>query len=218
MTPMPKRNFPLFIATAALLCATLLVGHLAARRVPDPLASPLAQINSSLSGWLAIQDERLDASTLHALDATAVLSRVYRKRGQELQVFIAYYAQQRAGESMHSPKHCLPGAGWEIWRHESALIPVDGKQTEINVYSIQQSGVRRLVLYWYQSKDRIVADEYLGKLLLAWDTISTGHTGGSIVRIIVPDQPEQLAEARVFASALIPQIERCIGSRVIRVR
>ena len=66
-----------------------------------------------------------------------ILSRAYGKDSKELDLFIAFYAQQRAGESMHSPKHCLPGAGWEIWQHDSALVLTGGQQYEVNKYSIQ---------------------------------------------------------------------------------
>src|SRR5208337_3803033 len=117
-----------------------LLSGLTARRVPEPLAVPLDQIDSQIEGWTAAGNHTLSASTLHALDATSYLDRTYRKGNSQLNLFIAFYAQQRAGESMHSPKHCLPGAGWEIWNHDSAFIPVRGTKVEINKYSIQNSG------------------------------------------------------------------------------
>jgi EpsI family protein len=126
-------------------------------------------------------------------------------------LFIAFYARQRAGESMHSPKHCLPGSGWEIWDYGSADIPVHGQNVKVNRYSIYHSGDRRVVLYWYQSKTRIVASEYLGKLLLARDALMQNSTAGSIVRIIVPDRPGAVDVARAFAADLAPSIERCFG-------
>ena len=112
---------------------------------------------------------------------------------------------------MHSPKHCLPGAGWEIWDYGSAQIPVDGSSVTVNSYSIANAGQRMVVLYWYQSKGRIIASEYTGKLLLASDALLQNSTAASIVRIIVPDQPGALEAARAMASELIPQIRRCFG-------
>ena len=112
---------------------------------------------------------------------------------------------------MHSPKHCLPGSGWEIWKHDSATVPVNGDLFEINKYSIQNSGTRMLMFYWYQSNSRIVASEYLGKILLARDTVFTRHTAGSIVRIMLPDAPGADKEAVAFASTLIPEVQRCFG-------
>jgi len=48
---------------------------------------------------------------------------------------------------------------------------------------------RALVLYWYQSRDRVIASEYIGKVLLVRDALFSGRTSGSIVRIVVPDRP-----------------------------
>jgi EpsI family protein len=201
-----------FAATVALLVGTICLGNVTARRIPSPLAVPLEQIAPAVAGWDALRDQKLPASTLRALDATSYLSRTYRKDSKELDLFIAFYAQQRAGESMHSPKHCLPGAGWEIWKHDSALVSTNGGQYEVNKYSIQNSGTRKLMLYWYQSKSRIIASEYLGKILLAQDTILTGRTAGSIVRIMLPDVPSAGDEGVAFAASLIPEVQRCFGN------
>ena len=200
-----------FTATVALLVGTIFLGDLTARRVPSPLAIPLEQIAPDVAGWTAFPDQELPRGTLRALDATSYLSRPYRKGSTELDLFIAFYAQQRAGESMHSPKHCLPGSGWEIWQHDSALVSTGGKQYEVNKYSIQNDGKRMLMFYWYQSKSRIIASEYLGKIMLARDTIVTGRTAGSIVRITLPDAPGASEEGTAFAEHLIPQVQRCFG-------
>ena len=208
-------KFPIsfsFAATIALLVGTIFLSDLAAYRIPSPLAVPLEQIVPSVAGWTAIKDEKLPEGTLRALDATSYLSRTYRKDSKELDLFVAFYSQQRAGESMHSPKHCLPGAGWEIWKHDSALVATNGSQYEVNKYSIQNSGTRMLMLYWYQSKSRIIASEYLGKVLLAKDTIMTGRTAGSIVRIMLPDVPSAPGEGVAFAASIIPEVQRCFGN------
>jgi len=210
-----KKSGPLFAVTIVLLFGTTLLSGLAARRIPEPLALPLDQIEPQIEGWTAIGDKTLDAPTLHALAPTAYLVRKYQKENSQMDLFIAFYAQQRGGESMHSPKHCLPGAGWEIWKHDSAVIPLRDKRVQVNKYSIQNSGTRMLMFYWYQSKTRIVASEYLGKVLLAQDTIRSGHTAGSIVRIMLPDTPTANDAGVAFAARLIPEVERCFGSQII---
>jgi EpsI family protein len=128
-----------------------------------------------------------------------------------LELLIAYYAQQRAGESMHSPKHCLPGAGWEISDFGSIDIPVNGRKFRVNRDSISREGVRMVVLYWYQSKGRIIASEYLGKILLARDALLQNSTSAAIVRLALPDTPGASEQASAFASILIPEVWRCFG-------
>ncbi len=201
-----------YVCTLLLLGATLGTYALSQQRSPDSLAQPLDTIDKHIAGWSMAGEEPLTEGVLGRLQLTSYVSRSYQKDGTRLGLFVAYYAQQRAGESMHSPKHCLPGSGWEIWKHGSALVPVNGQQIEINQYSIQNSGQRMLVFYWYQSRERILASEYMGKILLAKDALLTGHTAGSLVRVILPDVPSAPAEGVAFASALIPQMQRCLGA------
>lgn len=90
-------------------------------------------------------------------------------------------------------------------------IPAAGHVYTVNKYSISRESERRLVLYWYQSRDRIIASEYLGKLLLARDTLLQNATAASIVRRILPDQPGAPESARTFAGELIRQVQLCFG-------
>lgn len=195
-----------------LLSATLLAAKWSEPRVPEALAQPLDTIPWNIAGFSGVVNPPLSEGVLGRLLADSYLARTYRKDAMPVDLFIAFYAYQRAGESMHSPKHCLPGSGWEIWNYGNTQIPVDGRPVTINEYSISQSGDRRVVLYWYQSKTRIVASEYMGKLLLARDALLQNTTAGSIVRIIVPDHPGALPQARQFATELVPYVKHCFGS------
>jgi EpsI family protein len=200
-----------YICTVVLLMATLGTYALSQRREADRLAQPLDTIDKRIADWTMVSNDPLTQGVLGRLLLTSYVSRTYEKNRIKLGLFVAYYAQQRAGESMHSPKHCLPGSGWQIWKHDSAMVPVNGRQIEINQYSIQNSGQRMLVFYWYQSKERILASEYMGKVLLAKDALLTGHTGGSLLRIMLPDLPDSPAEGVAFATVLIPEMQRCLG-------
>ena len=195
--------------TFLLLAATLAASKLAAYRKPSLLVRPLDSISRRMAGFEGSDNPKLEQRVLDKLNPTSYLSRTYGKPDTMAEVFIAFYAQQRAGESMHSPKHCLPGAGWEIWDYSTVEIPAGAHRFRVNKYSISREGVRMLVLYWYQSKDRIIASEYFGKLLLARDALLRNSTAAAIVRIVLPDQPGALGNASEFASALIPEIQAC---------
>lgn len=188
-----------------------MLGAMTERRIPESLAIPLDQVDSQIAGWTEISQRELDPGVLRALDPTTYLVRTYQKGNSQIDLFIAYYAQQRAGESMHSPRNCLPGAGWEIMQRGSATVDVDGKQIVVNQYLIENLGTKMRLLYWYQSRSRIVSNEYVAKILLARDTVLTGHTSGSIVRIMLADDSAAVAEGIGFASAVIPRVQRCLG-------
>jgi len=207
-------SFPVssrYVIFALTLVGALVAGNLTERRIPENLEAPLNSIAAQIEGWTAAGDNTLLEPTVRALKPTAYLSRTYQKQGRDLDLFISFYAQQRAGESMHSPKHCLPGAGWEIWHLGSARMSVDDESFDINKYSIQNAGTRMLMFYWYQSKKRIIASEYLGKILLAQDTLLTGRTGGAIVRVLLVDTPAALDDGIAFSSRVAPEVWRCLG-------
>ena len=207
-----RSKIPLHLAGAILLLSvTLAASKLTTYRKSEALAKPLDSIDWKIAGFTGAANPALTDGVLGQLKPSAYLSRTYSKSGLQADLFIAYYAQQRAGESMHSPKHCLPGSGWEIWDYGSAEIPDGGQTVKVNKYSIANSGQRMLVLYWYQSKGRIIASEYAGKLLLASDALLQNSTAASIVRIIVPDQPGALEAAKSMAAEVIPQMRRCFG-------
>jgi EpsI family protein len=200
----------MFAATAALLAATWAASTMSANRSPEPLVQPLESIPRQFDGWNGSEDHQLDAATVAVLKPTAYLSRFYQRGNVMLDFFTAFYSLQEAGETMHSPRNCLPGSGWEVWRHETVDLSVEGKTVTLNSYGVQNGTRRMVVLYWYQTPERIVASEYYAKLCLVWDAVLRSHTSGSIVRIVAPDQPESIQAAKDFAVEMIPQVQRCL--------
>lgn len=198
-------------ATVLILGATLVAANMTARRRADELAKPLDSVPLRIGEFAGIDNPPLEESVLRELKATEYLSRTYRRSDLDADLFVAFYAQQRAGVSMHSPKHCLPGAGWEIWDYDTLTVSANGRQFQINKYSISHEGNRKVVLYWYQSKERIFASEYVGKLLLARDALLRNSTAAAIVRIIVPDKGRAVEQGQAFASGVIPEMQRCFG-------
>ncbi|MCZ6760770.1 MAG: EpsI family protein [Gemmatimonadetes bacterium] len=196
-----------FPAILLLLTATYLAANLSESRIPENLAQPLDSIPMQIGEWRGVDNGPLDERTSNVLKASSYLSRTYRKADEAIGLFVAFYAHQRAGETMHSPKNCLPGNGWEVWNYGTADIPVEGKTVTVNKYWVQADGGRKVILYWYQTPERIFASEYWGKLCLVWDALARQRTSGSIVRLVLEDKPEALREGISFASQMIPQMQ-----------
>lgn len=197
-------------AVAGMLAVTLAASVAGDRRRPEPLSRPLDEIPRALAGWSMTGRQELEPRILRILEPAAYLARTYRKNGLDLELFIAYYEEQRAGETVHSPRACLPGHGWEIREPGAAVVPVNGVPVKINRYGIRNAGDLWVALYWYQSKRRVVANEYAGKILLLRDALVDGRTSGSLVRIMVPDRPQAVEDGLAFAAALIPELQRCL--------
>jgi EpsI family protein len=124
-------------------------------------------------------------------------------------VYVGYYASQRQGDTMHSPQNCLPGAGWRPIESSYLDLPIEGGARRINRYVIQKGLDRQVVLYWYQGRGRVVANEYVNKLFLMWDAARLNRTDGGLVRIIAPavaGVAEASSTATRFATALMPSL------------
>jgi EpsI family protein len=206
-----RTQYRCFILTVLTLAATWVIVGYAERKPPQALARPLENIPREIGGWTGADDPPFAARILLSLDATALLSRTYRKEGRELNLFIAYYAKQKAGESMHSPKYCLPGGGWEPLETSFVTVPSAHGAASINKYVLQRGGAKTLVLYWYQSPRRVVASEYAGKAWLFWDGLVHRRNGGSIVRLTLTDTPTALQDGLALAPAVIMEMQRCLG-------
>ena len=143
------------------------------------------------------------------------MQRVFRRSADDvpIELFIAYFPSQRTGSTIHSPKNCLPGSGWVPV--ESLHVPItrpDGSVISVNRYVIQKSNARRLVVYWYQAHDRVVASEYWAKFYLVADAIRMNRSDGALVRITTPVAPQESVEsgerrAVEFAQQILPTLD-----------
>jgi EpsI family protein len=208
---MSRRTVAAYAAVCLLLSSTVLALRVTDARKPDTLETALESIGTRITDWQLASTATLNAVELQAVRPTAYIARTYSRGDLQAGVFVAYYALQRAGESMHSPRNCLPGEGWDIWQQGSVQIDLDGKPVDINRTLIQNAGNRLAVLYWYQSRSRIIANEYVGKLLLVRDALLNRSTGGALVRITLPESAAMGPEGAQFAAGLMREVQRCLG-------
>src|SRR5215472_7006325 len=90
-----------------------------------PPRQPLQSFPEHLGEW-AGTDLPIDADTLQVLGPGDFLLRTYTSGDQQtINLFIAYFASERTGDTIHSPKNCLPGSGWAPLesRHISVSVP-----------------------------------------------------------------------------------------------
>lgn len=141
----------------------------------------------------------LEEKVLDILKVSDYLMRIYNPTASSSEVtqttplapislYIGYYESQKSGATYHSPKNCLPGAGWSFADTSMASIPIahGGQSILINKVLIQKGDNKQLVLYWYHDRGRVIASEYWAKGYMIWDSMTNNRTDGSLVRIIVP--------------------------------
>lgn len=132
-------------------------------------------------------------------------------------VYVGYYRVQSQGNTIHSPKNCLPGAGWEPLTSTRERIDSPIGSVPVNRYLLQNGTHRALVLYWYQGRGRVVASEYLVKWNLLRDKALLGRSDEALVRIVVPvgEQGEEAAHelAVRVADQLLPAVKTALPAR-----
>ena len=103
-----------------------------------------------------------------------------------LSVYVGYYDYQTQGKTIHSPKNCLPGNGWEQVSASVLQVPVGGTAHPVNRFLLAAKGQQALVFYWYQGRGRVESSEYRVKWNLMRDAAVYGRTDEALVRIVVP--------------------------------
>ncbi len=185
-----------------------------------PSIPPLADFPRTVAGWQSVQDIPIDPEDLNVLKADDTLDRAYLNAAQtdNAYLFIAFFKTQRTGQSPHSPKNCLPGNGWEPV--DTGLIPINvpGRAEPIraNRYITVHGYDKSVTIYWYQSRNRIIASEYAAKFWLVADSIRYHRSDTSLVRVIVPvrenDTGRATREAIEFVQALYPALVKRLPS------
>jgi EpsI family protein len=174
------------IVTVLMLSSALAI-NLYSHGRPIPPRHDLHTFSSVVGSWQG-SEISIDPRIVDILKADQLLLREYTADNKPpLSFFVAYYQSQRQGATVHSPRHCLPGAGWEpVEAGHMVIQDQHGNPQIVNRYVVQKGVDRLLVLYWYQMHGRIVASEYEGKAFLVWDALRLNRTDGALVRVMVP--------------------------------
>ncbi len=200
------------IVTVLLLVQAALL-YSAIRPEVVPPSRPLESMPTTLGSWHQVQTGVIEKEVLDVLKADDILNGEYcpsnstdcTSTGQgSASLFVASFRTQRTGKAPHSPKNCLPGSGWvPLSSGEIAIDVGRAAPITVNRYVIASGSQKQLVLYWYQSRDRVVADEYKAKFWVMADAIRLNRTDTALVRVIVPVVDKDEAKAQATATDFV---------------
>ena len=205
---------------SVLLAVQAVLYHTASGGEKAPPARSLEEFPERVGAWTIQQRIPIEQEVLDVLKADDTLSRTYTRPGDAAAagLFVAYFKTQRTGQAPHSPKNCLPGSGWEPSQTGTIRIPLEGRAEplEINRYIVSRGSERSLVLYWYQSRDRVIASEYAAKYWLVADSIRYHRSDTALVRVVVPVAAagdEAASHAGIeFVQSLFPRLREFLPS------
>jgi exosortase D (VPLPA-CTERM-specific) len=172
-----------YSAVALLLVAGISLHTLS--RIQQSIApeTHLALFPHQLDAWRA-QPAPIDSEVARKLQFSdhLMLNFNHPDHIEPINLYVAFYANQRNGESPHSPRVCIPGGGWEIETFERITL----KGIPMNRTVIVREGQKLLVYYWFAERGTLIANEYYKKWLLLQDFVRTGRSDGALIRVSMP--------------------------------
>jgi EpsI family protein len=178
-----------------------------------PLRAPLTGIPIRIMDYQG-RDLPVTAEEQRVAGMNSFVFREYRAdSASAFSVYVGYYEQQTQGRTIHSPRNCLPGAGWEPLAVSDREIGLGTDRVKVRRYVLAKDSKRALVYYWYQGRGRISSNEYKVKWELLRDAALRGRSEEALVRIVLPlEGSEASADSIAAATArvLIPAIDRSL--------
>lgn len=196
-------------AATAVLAVQAVCFHVFAQNEREPKTLPLQMIQTEFGDWSLASQDSLDSATAENLKPDDYLYRIFEnaRSGASASLFIAYFKSQRTGHAPHTPRNCLPGHGWTPSNLGIREVPTPGgPPIRVNHYLVAKGQTRGAVIYWYQTANRAVGNEYIAKLYLIADAIRHGRSDTALVRIIVPFDDRDSTAAENAAEDLAGQV------------
>jgi len=207
--PKRWRNF----LVPAFLAAQVLVVHFAIAGESAPSTPASARFPAPFGSWKVFRQDPIDAETARELKADLLVSQSYLDPPTRsfASLLVAWYQSQRDGARQpHSPKVCLPGAGWTPRIADEVTVDTAAGAITVNRYVVDQGQQRAVVLYWYQNSRRVIAGEWAAKFFVVADSLRNQRTDTALVRIVTwsTNETDEAATAIAagFARNLYPSL------------
>lgn len=173
-----------YIPALPLFAGFAFVWH-AHQQVAVPLAAPLDTIFHGVTGY-RVQRQTVSDDERRVAGMTDYIGRFYWKdTTPAFSIYVGYYDRQTQGHTIHSPRNCLPGAGWEVLSGGTLTVPIGPASYVVNRYVLKNGPATAIAYYWYEGRGRVVASEYRVKWNLLRDAALRGHTEEALARVIV---------------------------------
>ena len=203
------RDWQRYLPASVLGAGCLLIGTTTQQK-DMPLAAPLASLPQVVAGYQGA-DRVLSAEERRVAGVSAYLFRAFTREGAQpnFTLYVGYYDQQLQGKTIHSPKNCLPGSGWEVISSSEERLPTPMGPVSVNRYVLVNEHRRAVVYYWYQGRGRVEGNEYRVKLQLLRDSAFRRRSDDALVRVVVPVTSNDSSAAvlgRKVSAELVPEL------------
>ncbi len=201
-----------FLLLCGLITAAILYVNFLGTVNPTPLSKSLNDFPHTIGRFKRVHTQTFSKKILEIAGVDSYIMWQYKgPHGYIIGLYIGYYRDQTEGSMIHSPKHCMPGSGWEP-SLEGVVNLRDrrGRSYTINRMLLQKGTDKMIAHYWYEGRGRVVANEYKDRAFMIWDSIVRRRSDGALVRITGPGNNQKLdiKKQMQFMAALMPQLDK----------
>ena len=140
------------------------------------------RLPAALDGWYS-EDFSMTENVAAVLDADAALQRCYRHpNGSVVWLFLAYFSEQQVNSQIHSPRHCVPGGGWNVVSLQQETVQLAHGPESVACMNLERSGQEEQILYWFRTQGGTVTGEYALKWDLVRNALARKPTNALFVR------------------------------------
>jgi len=207
---MPIPSIRIIVLTSLFVaCAVFVYG--VDRDGSTPIVKPLEEFPSEIGQWETINTQNMSEEIEDVLGVDDYVLRNYAApNGNQVNLYVSYFAYTDRTKGYHSPLNCMPGSGWNIAKTEPVSLEMQnsGNIATVNKLILQNGRQKQASLYWYQCRGRILHNEYVERIYRVVDSLFKNRTDGAFIRLIATSSGQEIQQdaemLKAFASDLIP--------------
>lgn len=208
-------SLPAFFTAFFLLAATAVALRVAVTVRPRPLDRPLQDFPERIGDFVKVSSQTFSDKVVKVAGMDEYIMWQYRNGQALVGLYIGYYRDQVEGGIIHSPKHCMPGSGWvptEVG--EVTVRDAGGHEYRVNRMIMKKDGMSQVVHYWNQGRGRVVANEYLDRGWMIYDSLVLHRSDGALVRLTTEgDVAAGIRAQEAFMRDLFPVLATFLPGR-----
>ncbi len=212
-TGMQKLTFMRFFILYVLIGLTAVYVYMRTE-IAVPVGKSLDLFPQQAGDWSMTGQAHFDERVLAVLLPTDYLSRTYiDKQNHSVSLYIGYHDGGPLSGPIHSPKHCLPGSGWNRLSEQVYQVDVNGEPVDYVAAIYQKDVERQLFLYWFQVRDQFLTNEYALKLARLKNSLLSNRRDSSFIRLSVmidADEKQAIATGERFIRDFFPAIREAL--------
>lgn len=153
----------------------------------------LGEFPMKIEDWEARGEKQFQDNIVKSLGADEyILRNYYNSKGGIINIYISYYSYIGQTKGYHSPLNCMPGSGWNIGESRDVRLALleEGRMATVRQLVLHKGSQRRIALYWYQARGRVICSDYWERIYRVLDSLWIGRTDGAFVRIMLEEEGE----------------------------